>query len=265
MNGDSARGGLPPAEVETLACRGGFVLETREDDLDGQPINWQQLQALDLLYAPLSGALSGTGPGELTGVRRGKAPDPSKPNGPLPGANANVDGAVDELQYLHIDYRRGFRGNLRQRLITFDNQIKAVSGAVAGWADRLDPDAPEKLGPRGMTLTCDQLIVGEAPFRDPKLPQAVELQALGNTIIEGAQIHRSRLSPDLRAGQGSHDAGRRRPRGRRLELSTSAGAPLSKASAARLTFFPQSQRVDVDGGRMIDLGQLPGAKDEKKK
>jgi hypothetical protein len=113
------------------------------------------------------------------------------------GAAAAAPANPDELQYLRIEYRRGFRGNMNHRLVTFDNQIQAVAGGVTGWADRLDAAKPELLGPRGMVLNTDQLIVAESPNRDPRFPQraSMELQAIGN--------HRPGVSSDVCPGQGS--------------------------------------------------------------
>ena len=256
-------------EAELLTCKGGFVLETREDDLQGTPLTWQQLNALDLNYAPPTGAIAGTGPGEMVSIRRGNGPNrvPTMP-GAAAAKPANAPNP-DELQYLRIEYRRGFRGNMNQRLVTFDNQIQAVAGGVAGWADRLDAAKPELLGPRGMVLNTDQLIVSESPQRDPRFPQraSMELQAIGNTIIEGAQFtgrgYRLTYAQDkdqlVLEGDGRNDAV--------LNYQQGVGTPLSRAAAGRLMFYPGTNRVDVEGGRMIDLSQLgntPAANPPKK-
>lgn len=243
-------------EAELLTCKGGFVLETREDDLQGTPLSWQQLNALDLNYAPPSGAIAGTGPGEMVSIRRGNGANPV-PTMAMAGAAA-APANPDELQYLRIEYRRGFRGNMNQRLVTFDNQIQAVAGGVAGWADRLDAAKPELLGPRGMVLNTDQLIVAESPQRDPRYPQraSMELQAIGNTIIEGSQFtgrgYRLTYAQDkdqlVLEGDGRNDAV--------LNYQQGVGTPLSRAAAGRLMFYPGTNRVDVEGGRMIDLSQI---------
>ena len=257
-------------EAELLTCKGGFVLETREDDLQGTPLSWQQLNALDLNYAPPTGAIAGTGPGEMVSIRRGNGNN-AMPGMPLAGgAAAAAPANPNELQYLRIEYRRGFQGNMNQRLVTFDNQIQAVSGGVAGWADRLDSAKPELLGPRGMVLNTDQLVVAESPNRDPRFPQraSMELQAIGNTIIEGAQFtgrgYRLTYAQDkdqlVLEGDGRNDAV--------LNYQQGVGTPLSRAAAGRLMFYPGSNRVDVEGGRMIDLstvGNSPAAKAPQKK
>jgi len=257
-------------EAELLTCKGGFVLETREDDLQGTPLSWQQLNARDLNYAPPTGAIAGTGPGEMVSIRRGNGAN-SMPAMPLAGGTAAAAPAnPDELQYLRIEYRRGFRGNMNQRLVTFDNQIQAVAGSVTGWADRLDSTKPELLGPRGMVLNTDQLVVAESLQRDPRNPQraSMELQAIGNTIIEGAQFtgrgYRLTYAQDkdqlVLEGDGRNDAV--------LNYQQGAGTPLSRAAAGRLMFYPGTNRVDVEGGRMIDLSQIgntPAPSSQKKK
>lgn len=255
VSGGNVPGASGP-EAELLTCKGGFVLETREDDLQGTPLTWQQLNALDLNYAPPTGEIAGTGPGEMVSIRRGNGANsmPTMPMAATPAAPANPD----ELQYLRIEYRRGFRGNMNQRLVTFDNQIQAVAGSVAGWADRLDAAKPELLGPRGMVLNTDQLIVAESPNRDPRFPQraSMELQAIGNTIIEGAQFtgrgYRLTYAQDkdqlVLEGDGRNDAV--------LNYQQGVGTPLSRAAAGRLMFYPGTSRVDVEGGRMIDLSQI---------
>lgn len=270
MLNNATGGNVPGAngpEAELLTCKGGFVLETREDDLSGTPLSWQQLNALDLNYAPPSGAIAGTGPGEMVSIRRGNGTNAMPA---MAGAAAAPPANPNELQYLRIEYRRGFRGNMNQRLVTFDNQIQAVAGGVNGWADRLDAAKPELLGPRGMVLNTDQLIVAESPNRDPRYPQraSMELQAIGNTIIEGAQFtgrgYRLTYAQDkdqlVLEGDGRNDAV--------LNYQQGVGTPLSRAAAGRLMFYPGSNRVDVEGGRMIDLSQVgnaPAAKTPQKK
>lgn len=261
--GNNVPGAVGP-EAELLTCKGGFVLETREDDLQGTPLSWQQLNALDLNYAPPSGAIAGTGPGEMVSIRRGTGAN-RVPTMPLAGGTAAAAAPAnpDELQYLRIEYRRGFHGNMNQRLVTFDNQIQAVAGGVAGWTDRLDAAKPELLGPRGMVLNTDQLIVSESPNHDSRTPQRVspqrasmELQAIGNTIIEGAQFtgrgYRLTYAQDkdqlVLEGDGRNDAV--------LNYQQGVGTPLSRAAAGRLMFYPGTNRVDVEGGRMIDLSQV---------
>lgn len=256
------------AQVETLACNGGVVFETREDAADGSPLAWQQLQARDLLMFQTTGEVRGTGPGELVSVRRGSGTSRAvfgvnQANGNANGANpassnpASASAAQHELQYLHVDFRRGFQGNLQRRIIAFDNQIEAVSGPVAGWTEKLDPDHPERLGPRGLALNCDQLIVAEAPYRmTGQQRNTVELQAVGNTIIEGAnytaRAYRLTFAEAkdqlVLEGDGRIDA--------ELNYQQAPGAPLSKAAAGKLMFWPGTNRVDVDKGRMIDLGQM---------
>jgi hypothetical protein len=275
VSGGSVPGASGP-EAELLTCKGGFVLETREDDLQGTPLTWQQLNALDLNYAPPTGAIAGTGPGEMVSIRRGNGAN-RVPTMPLAGGAAATAAPAntDELQYLRIEYRRGFRGNMNQRLVTFDNQIQAVAGSVAGWADRLDADKPELLGPRGMVLHTDQLVVAESPQRDPRNPQraSMELQAISNVKIEGARFtglgYRLTYAQDkdqlVLEGDGRNDA--------ELYSEQGIGAPRSRAAAGRLMFYPGSNRVDVEGGRMIDLSQLgntptantPAANPPKKK
>jgi hypothetical protein len=53
-----------------------------------------------------------------------------------------------------------------------------------------------------------------------------------------------------------------------LNYQQGVGTPLSRAAAGRLMFYPGTSRVDVEGGRMIDLSQLgntPAANPPQKK
>jgi hypothetical protein len=252
-------------EAELLTCKGGFVLETREDDLQGTPLSWQQLSALDLNYAPPTGAIAGTGPGEMVSIRRGNGNN-TLPGMPLAGGAAAAPANPNELQYLRIEYRRGFQGNMNQRLVTFDNQIQAVAGGVNGWADRLEAGKPELLGPRGMDLKTDQLVVAESTQRDPRFPQraSMELQAIGNVVVEGAQFtglgyrltYAQSKDQLVLEGDGRVDA--------ELHYQQASGAPRSRAAAGRLMFYPGTNRVDVEGGRMIDLSQIGNTPPPKK-
>ncbi|MDX1962101.1 MAG: hypothetical protein SFX18_03045 [Pirellulales bacterium] len=238
-------------QVETVTCDQGVVVETREDDAGGNALSWQQLRAESAILNQITGEIQGTGPGELISLRQGR---PALPN--AAGTRTSPADASTGLQYLHIDYRRGFQGNLLRRFVSFDNQILAVTGPVAGWTEKLDPNYPERLGPQGMVLNCDRLIVAEAPTSTAAGAATVELQAVGNTIVEGAaytarayRLTYAQAKDQLvLEGDGRTDA--------EVNYQAQAGGKLSRAAAARLMFWPGTNRVDISEARMVDLSQL---------
>ena len=51
------------------------------------------------------------------------------------------------------------------------------------WDAMLTTDNPDQLGPHGVTVRCDQLSVAQMLL--PVGDRAIELEAEGNTVVEG--------------------------------------------------------------------------------
>ena len=91
--------------------------------------------------------------------------------------------AQDQLHCLHVKFRGSITGNLLRRQLTFHDQVRTSYGPVDNWDAMLTTENPDQLGPRGVTVRCDQLSVVQM-----LLPvggrRAVELEALGNAVVE---------------------------------------------------------------------------------
>ena len=259
-------------EVQKVRCRGGVVLESQSVDSQG-PAAWQRLEATDMALDLVTGAATASGPGEVRSVRRGAAPlplDRSEPPraGAQAGAHAGAGSGSDPnssslepppeppqdssgLSYLGVRFQRGAAGNFRQRRLTFEGQVSAVFGPVAAWDERLSPDRPETLGPRGAVLRCDQLAVAQMPVPGTR-NLSLELEALGNILVEGqhytARAYRMTYAEAkdllILEGDGRNDA--------QLFRQAYPGGPVSATAARRIQYWPSLRKGSVDGPRFLE-------------
>jgi hypothetical protein len=173
--------GQPRPEVETLACRGGVRMRGRTFDASGQT-SLMQMEIPDLLINNISGQLTAHGPGWMTSTRRGGT------GLQLPGS-PEAAGArkepTDQLSYLKVHFQRGITGNVHQRILTFQQQIRAIYGPVAAWEQTLDPNDPNGPKPGATTLDCDELTVAQVPLPTDPRRMSVNLAAQSNTKVQG--------------------------------------------------------------------------------
>ncbi len=160
----------------------------------------------------------------------------------------------DSLTYLHVTFERGISGDVNRHEVTFADQVKTVYGPVLRWQDKLDPEKP---GPQGIIMSCDQLTVREMPSTLRNDRGTMEMEALGNTLVEGQAFtaRAPRLTyaeaKDLLVfeGNGQTDA--------ELFRQLAPGLPATKASARKIMYWQGSNRAEVDDARHLDLG-MPG-------
>ena len=90
----------------------------------------------------------------------------------------------NQLRCLHINFQRSIDGNLLRRQLTFHDHVRMTYAPTNDWQAMIESDNPEQLGPGGVVAHCDQLSVTEMllPVGDRR---AIELEALGNTTVEG--------------------------------------------------------------------------------
>jgi hypothetical protein len=168
------------------------------------------------------------------------------------------------LRQLYVRFQDKISGNVHQRRMTFHGEVHTIDTPV----DRLDPPVPSsdpsELPPRSLVMTCDALSVAQSPVMrrpTPGRPDAqrrsfIELEALGNTLVEGQQYtaRAARLTyseaKDLLVleGDGRTDA--------QLFRQQQIGGPTSQAAAQRILYWPGSNRLKVDGARSLQL-QVP--------
>jgi len=267
--GQAGAGG-PRPEVARIACGGGVRVESESNSADGGR-SQERLYARDLVFDRATGDIIGNGPGRLTSTRTGSGPgiELSVPAGGVPGQVASpralqqvsrggVPQTSDGLSFLGVDFQRGLRGNMHRRQVEFHQRVEAIWGPVAGWSDALDPHASGGLPPRTFTVSCDVLGVGQAPPLPGRPRASLELEAGGNVLVEGESFtaRSARLSwsegKDLLvfAGDGRSDA--------QLFRQVQPGAAPSTASAGRILFWRELNRVEVEDARFLDFDQLRG-------
>jgi hypothetical protein len=153
------------------------------------------------------------------------------------------------LSFLRVDFEHGVVGDINRREVEFGELVQAVYGPVASWSASLDPDDPAGVGPHGMILTCQRMIL--AQMGQGGL-ESIELKALGNTYVEGSQYaaRGDRLSYSaikdqlILEGIGRGFAV--------LEQRGQIGQRPSTSTAQRIIFFPRSGQIEVEGVRSID-------------
>jgi lipopolysaccharide export system protein LptA len=199
-------------DASHLSCAGGVFMESVEIDEQGQRSAYIRLQATDLNYDVQSGELA-AGPGWLNSVNliddnsAGPGFAPPVRNVSMPaGVSANP---VKKLVGLHVKFEKSIAGNItseRQR-IEFSDRVRLLYAPVNDWSAMLNPDKTEPLAPDEVRLKCDSLRVrNSSPF--PGKSQALELDALGNSFVEG-KIAESRDRDSMfyaRAMRISYDA-----------------------------------------------------------
>jgi lipopolysaccharide export system protein LptA len=188
---------------EKLQCWGGVFLEKHSLDDRQQPISYDRMQVADLAVNLQNGALSAGGPGWLNRVFLNSADHKQNqfPAG-LPGgrpaapAGNNAPPIPDQLNKqlycLNVHYQGAITGSFpglitgktSQGKLIFKEQIRAAYAPVFDWSAMIDPDKPDKLGPKGITLHCGQLEVTQMPLPVGK-GQSLEVEAFENAIVEG--------------------------------------------------------------------------------
>ena len=252
-------GQSPPTEIGRVACSNGVRIESRSE-VDGQVDSVEQLFVRDLAFDRLTGDVRGTGPGRLTSTRRGggglSIGAPSLPGNPASPAVASTE--QTGITFLGVDFQRGFTGNMNQRRMEFQQRVETIWGPVSSWDETLDLHAPEGLPEKVVAVTSDLLSVGQAPPVPGRPSRSVELSAGGNVLVEGAAFtaRSARLSysemKDLLVfeGDGRTDA--------QLFRQDRVGGPTSSASAGKILYWRQHNRVEVQDARYLDFDQIGG-------
>jgi hypothetical protein len=253
-----------PTEVARLKFDGGVYLENNGYSEAGSLESIERMEVRNLSIDRQTGALFAEGPGWMTTIRKGNtqalaggaAATPSRP-----GA-ASADSG---LTHLHITFQEKITGNVNKHDVTFHTLVKAIYATVQNWDDRitmadLDRDKLAPLGEKGALLSTDQLTIremsGGAAVASVK---AVELEALGNTLVEGqsftARAHRISYATAkdqlVIESDGRNEA--------ELWHQQTRGGQFSYSAARKLTLLRKTNEVIGEGFKTFDLQQL-GAK-----
>lgn len=251
-----------PNDIAKITCGNGVrIISRTESEGGGGLASHEQLFVRDLFFDRLTGDVRGTGPGRLTSTRNGEGGlplgTPALPGGPTPPPASPAD-KKPGITYLGVDFQRGFTGNLTRRQLEFQQRVETIWGPVPTWGDSLDLHAPEGLAEGVVAVTSDVLGIGQTPPVPGQPRRAIELSAGGNVLVEGSGFtaRSARLSyselKDLLIfeGDGRTDA--------QLYRQERVGGPTSTASAGKILYWRQHNRVDVQDARYLDFDQLGG-------
>ena len=252
------------AEVEQVVCRGGVTIQNKTFDEQGQ-LSIDQMQMREIAINQVSGVINGRGPGWITTVRRGAPGGALGGGGGLFGGSSATPppehpGPLVKYSFLNVRFEGPIGGNVHRQELTFSEQVRAVYGPVGDWQSELDPDTPDELGEQAVLLNCDQLIVRQMPSAVRGARATVEMETIGNTLVEGqtftARAHKLTFAEakDLLVleGNGSSDA--------QLFRQSRPGGPTSQAAARRIMYWRSTNRVEVDDARFLDIGNIGGGK-----
>ncbi len=236
-------------DVQELAFVGGVYLQNT-GRLRGSQTSYDQLQVRDLTIDQITGRLHAYGPGWGSSVRYDKGLAERSLN---PAADAGS--AEPRLVYLRVDYEDEAVGNVLARELEFRGRVRTLYGPVGAWNQTLDPDPAAGLGRGQYLLTSDRLAIADAAARVSSPEAGIELTALGNATIEGeafsarawrlAYAHAKELV--ILEGDGRADA----------ELWRK-GSTTPDAAAQQIRYWTNTQSIQVDGGRFLNLGQVAG-------
>ncbi len=252
----------PPKEMRdvnllTLHANSDVLLTNHTVDPAKGLLSVDRLSVRDLNLNQQSGEILAHGPGWIARTfPRGSISLPgAKPTGNS-DANPPVAGAGSPLlSYLKVVFQDRMDGNFHRQEVRLRDQVEAIYGPVSSWDDQLDPRAP--LRPEDTRLSCDELAVMQ--FGPTRREQSLELLARGNTFVEtqtfaarGHQIKYTQGKNMLILEGNGRQAAELFRRGR-------VGGPVMRHAAQRILYWPSLQQVEIDGGKYLDVSNLPSS------
>jgi hypothetical protein len=254
--------GTPP--IEEIQCCSGVSLEQRTFDQQQQLSSHDRMELSDLVINRINGEIRG-GPGWINSVFRGSSNSlgggaipgaPAQPNAQGPATDPTNGPAQELLQCVHVRFQDALGGNLHRRQSTFRGQVKMTYSPAENWDTVRTDEDPDKLGPQGMVLGCNQLAVVEMPLPTGK-GRSIELEALGNATVDGSTFaatgHRITYAQAkdllILEGDGRTDA--------RLFRQLEAGADRSEAAAKRILYWLKTKQWWIDGAQSLQFGLPP--------
>lgn len=248
--------GKQPVEPDQLRCTGGVGMESQSFDAKGLAMR-AKMQMGDLVANLGSGDLRANGPGAMTSISRQSGNALGATTGmPMAPPAAPSGPAEDQLVYLNVRFQGGIVGNFRRREMVFHDHVRTAFAQVETWDAAPDPDNPEGLGPQGFLMSCDRMQVVDLPMAD-STEHAIQLDATGSTLVEGQMFtaRAVRMTYDqgkdllILEGDGRTSA--------ELSVQKYIGAPVSTVAARQIRYYPKTRRMRIDGGRWLELNDLP--------
>lgn len=243
-------------DVRSMSCWGSVRMENRTFDDAGQQISLERLETASLTFDRTTGDFEAGGPGWLSSVRYGmvealgEEPAGQQPIRPV----ALEQPKPRELRGLTIRFLQKIGGNRLSRQLAFYENVQLAFAPVASWDVLLPLNAPDQLGPKGITLRSDTLTVREmaVPMAGER---AIEVEAVGNTIVESVAYtaRAQRITYAEAFDRLVLEGDGRTPV--RLEKQDVVGGPVKKHSARKILFWPKTKTVRVEDAMSVDISR----------
>ncbi len=248
--------GKQPVQPDQLRCTGGVTMDSQSFDPKGLALR-AKLQMGDLVANLASGDLRANGPGVMTSVsRQAGSPLGEATRMPMVPPAEPHNAAEEQLIHLNVRFQGGLLGNLHRREMAFHEHVRTAFAQVETWEATPDPDNPDALGPQGFLMSCDRMQVVDLPMPDG-VGRAVQLEATGSVLVEGQMF-------TARAVRMTYDKGKDllilEGDGRvssELSAQKYVGGPVSTVAARQIRYYPTTRRLRIDGGRWLELNDLP--------
>ncbi len=166
------------------------------------------------------------------------------------------------MTYLNVAYQGSIEGNIRNREMTFQDQVATVYGPVDSWDAVLDLNRIESLGNRGMVLHCGKLTVTQMATPGSSQPTA-EMVAREHALVENvkftARAARISYTQDkallILEGDGRSKA--------ELFRQKYFSGPISSFRAQKIEYWratrSSDERLRVNGADQLDFNEMPPA------
>ncbi|MFP6612700.1 MAG: hypothetical protein VB835_10350 [Pirellulales bacterium] len=224
--------------VAGMDCTGGVTIDSTTIEGERQTAV-DRLQIDNLSVDQTTGRIQADGAGWLSSIRESTTNEIS--------ANLQPVDRNQQLIYMRTEFQHGISGNLNDREVVFNEQVRCIYGPVDQWTDELNSNRPE--GPQGreILLTCRRLSLrqmGEIRGR-----RNIELEAVGKAIVEGelftAEGEKLSYSTGkellILQGAGQSDA--------RLTHQKQVGGRVTKTVAQRISYWRTTGHVKAEGIR----------------
>jgi lipopolysaccharide export system protein LptA len=259
-------------DLEKLQCWGGVLLENHSFDERQQPVSYDRMQVVDLAVNLQNGILSAGGPGWLNRVFFGAidrnqnpiaagSPADNPPTPAVKNAPPGPDQLNNQLYCLHVRFQGSITGSFQgliggksnQAELIFKDQIRAAYAPVFDWSAMIDPEQPDKLGPKGITLHCGKLKFNQLPLPVGK-GQSAEAIATENAVVEGYGVFTARAqriayseAKNLLSleGDGRTNA--------ELFRQLQPGAPSSRYSAGKFQYNLKTRAINIGNGGAMEF------------